>query len=325
MPTLLVATVGGHLVELVDIARRLPDNGDDVTVWATQDHVQSRSLLANEPNVVFVPKVRPRDIGGILRNLPVAHRLMHEWKFTRVISTGSATALAYLPYLALRGAQTHYIDSATRIDGDSETAKVLKRLPRIHMYTQWKHLAQGNTHYGGAVFDGFVGATRNDPQPIQRVVVTLGTMLMPFPRLLEVLIPMLGPGGELERRQGSPVEVLWQTGNTPVDGLAIDASPMIPGAELEAAIGAADVVVGHAGVGSSLTSLIAGKYPVLVPRRASAGEIVDDHQDLFARELEKRDIAMRRGPDDLTLDDLVLASTRCVTRTGAPETFHLIS
>jgi UDP-N-acetylglucosamine--N-acetylmuramyl-(pentapeptide) pyrophosphoryl-undecaprenol N-acetylglucosamine transferase len=316
MPTLLVATVGGHLVELVDIARRLPDNGDDVMVWATQDHVQSRSLLANEPNVVFVPKVQPRDIGGILRNLPVAHRLMHEWKFNRVISTGSATALAYLPYLALRGAQTHYVDSATRIDGDSETAKVLKRLPRIHMYTQWKHLAQGNTHYGGAVFDGFVGATRDDPQPIQRVVVTLGTMLMPFPRLLEVLIPMLGPGGELERRQGSPVEVLWQTGHTPADGLAIDASPMIPGA---------DLVVGHAGVGSSLTSLIAGKFPVLVPRRASAGEIVDDHQDLFARELEKRDIAMRRGPDELTIDDLILASTRSVTRTGAPETFHLIS
>src|SRR5690242_12665576 len=128
MPTLLVATVGGHLVELVDIARRLPADGDDVRVWATQDHVQSRSLLANEPNVVFVPDVQPRDIAGIARNLPVAHRLMKQWHFTRVISTGSATALAYLPYLALRGAQTHYIDSATRIDGDSETAKVLKRV-----------------------------------------------------------------------------------------------------------------------------------------------------------------------------------------------------
>ena len=325
MPTLLVATVGGHLVELVDIARRLPDDGDGVQVWATQDHPQSRSLLANEPNVVFVPKVTPRDVAGILRNLPVAHRLMHEWHFTRVISTGSATALGYLPYLALRGVPTHYVDSATRIDGDSETAKVLKRVPRIHMYTQWQHLAQGKVHYGGAVFDGFAPGTRDNPPPIRHAVVTLGTMLMPFPRLLEVLIPMLGPGGELERRQGVPVEVLWQTGSTPVDGLDIDAQPMIPGADLEAAIGAADLVVGHAGVGSSLTSLIAGKCPVLVPRHASAGEIVDDHQDLFARELERRDIAIRRSPDDLTVDDLILASTRCVTRAGGAETFHLVS
>ena len=30
MPTLFVATIGGHLVELVQIASRLPDDGDDV-------------------------------------------------------------------------------------------------------------------------------------------------------------------------------------------------------------------------------------------------------------------------------------------------------
>ena len=119
--------------------------------------------------------------------------------------------------------------------------------------------------------------------------------------------------------------MLWQTGTTPVDGLPIDAQPMIPGADLEAAIGAADVVVGHAGVGSSLTSLIAGKFPVVVPRRASAGEIVDDHQELFARELERRDIAMRRTPDDLTADDLIFASKRYVTRAGAPEPFQLVT
>ena len=325
MPTLLVATVGGHLVELVDIARRLPADGDDVRVWATQDHVQSRSLLANEPNVVYIPPVQPRDIAGILRNLPVAHRLMGKWKFDRVISTGSATALAYLPYLALRGAQSHYIDSATRIDGDSETAKVLKRVPRVHMYTQWPHLADDKRHYGGAVFDGFVGETREGTQRIERVVVTLGTMETPFRRLLDVLIPILGPGGELERRVGSPIEVLWQTGTTPVDGLPIDAQPMIPGAELEAAIGAADVVIGHAGVGSSLTALIAGKFPILVPRRATAGEIVDDHQDLFARELERRDIAMRRSPDDVTVDDFLVAAGRRVSRSGAPEPFRLDS
>src|SRR6201995_2150263 len=146
MPTLLVATVGGDLVELVDIARRLPDNGDDIRVWATQDHVQSRSILAHEKNVVFIPDVQPREVAGIARNLPYAHRLMNEWKFNRVISTGSATALAYLPYLALRGARAHYIDSATRIDGDSETAKVLKRLPRMHMYTPWQHLPATARH-----------------------------------------------------------------------------------------------------------------------------------------------------------------------------------
>ncbi len=325
MPTLLVCTIGGHLVELVDISRRLPDDGDGIRVWATQDHPQSRSLLADEPNVVFIPDVDPRDVAGIARNLPFAHRLQRKWKFSRVLSTGSATALAYLPYLALRGVPAHYIDSATRLEGDSETAKVLKHVPRVHMYTQWKHLVNDKRHYGGAVFDGFAGETLDDPPLIKRAVVTLGTMIDPFRSLLDKLVPILGPGGELERRQGEPVEVLWQTGNTPVDGLTIEASPMIAAADLESAIAAADLVVGHAGVGSSLTALTAGKFPLLVPRRASAGENMDDHQELFARELEKRDIAMCRFPEDLTLDNVIAASTRRVSRAGTPEPFRLIS
>ena len=170
MPTLLVSTVGGHLVELVDIARRLPDDGDGVQVWATPDHPQSRSLLANEPNVVFVPSVTPRDIAGILRNLPVAHRLMHEWHFTRVISTGSAIAIGYLPYLALRGVPTHYVDSATRIDGDSETAKVLNA---SHASTctrsgSTSHRARSTTAARCSTVSR--PSTRDDPPPIRQAV-----------------------------------------------------------------------------------------------------------------------------------------------------------
>ena len=127
----------------------------------------------------------------------------------------------------------------------------------------------------------------------------------PFRSLLDVLAPLLRPGGAIERAQGAPVETLWQTGCTPVDGLGIEASPLVPGADLEAAIGSADLVVSHAGTGSSLTALTAGRFPLLVPRSAAAGEIGDEHQDVFARELERRGIAMRRVPGELTVDDLV--------------------
>ncbi len=40
----------------------------------------------------------------------------------------------------------------------------------------------------------------------------------------------------------------------------------------------AAVVITHAGVGSVLTALQAGRLPVVVPRRAVEGEIADDHQ-----------------------------------------------
>ena len=49
----------------------------------------------------------------------------------------------------------------------------------------------------------------------------------------------------------------------------------------------ARVVVTHAGVGSVLVALGAGKRPVVVPRRGRFGEAVDDHQVDFARRFEQ--------------------------------------
>src|ERR1700710_2503966 len=153
MTTLLVATIGGHLVELVDIAGRLPKTAsgdDDERVWVTQDHAQSRSLLAGEEHVVYVPDVHPKDVLGALRVVPVAHRLQREWKFDRVISTGSAVALSFLPYLAARGVDTHYVECATRVTDVSLTGRILQVVPRVHMHTQWEHLATGSWHYAGS-------------------------------------------------------------------------------------------------------------------------------------------------------------------------------
>ena len=95
--TLLVATTGGHLAQMVDIVERLPD--DNARVWVTHENAQSRSLLADE-QVVYVPYVGVKDVAGVSRNIAIAHRLFKEWRFTRAVSTGSGIALGYLPYCA---------------------------------------------------------------------------------------------------------------------------------------------------------------------------------------------------------------------------------
>src|SRR4029077_77506 len=143
MPTLLVASIGGHLVELVEIARRLPPESDDIVMWATQDHPQTRSLLAGE-EAVYVPEVSESDIAGVLRNLTFAHRLHRQWEFTRVVSTGSGTALGFLPYFAARRVPAHYIECATRVDRPSVSGRLLTLVPGVHMYSQWRHLAHGS-------------------------------------------------------------------------------------------------------------------------------------------------------------------------------------
>lgn len=49
----------------------------------------------------------------------------------------------------------------------------------------------------------------------------------------------------------------------------------------------AELLILHAGAGPVIHAVRAGKTPVVVPRRASLGEHVDDHQLEFAHELEK--------------------------------------
>ena len=63
---------------------------------------------------------------------------------------------------------------------------------------------------------------------------------------------------------------------------------------------------------------------MLVPRRADAERSETITKTCSPRELDRRGIAMRRAPAELTADDLILASKRNVQRSSQPEPFKLI-
>ena len=174
MRTLLVSTDGGHLSELVAVAERLPADVVDDAVWACIDSVHSRSVLSGK-HAEFVPRVKPRDFVAVAKSIPVAHRLHRKYHFDHVVSTGSGIALAYLPYLRLRGVQAHFVESATRLTEPSVAGRVLQRVPGINLYTQYQNLADDRWHYAGWVYDRF-RSTEIAPPPIKRAVVVLGTM-----------------------------------------------------------------------------------------------------------------------------------------------------
>lgn len=320
MTTLLVATIGGHLTQLADLVPRL-DPVDSDRFWITNPSPQSESLLAGE-DVVWVPEVDSRDFGGVARSARSARRVRRDRRPTRAISTGSGIALGYLPYLAALGVECHFIESAARVEGPSLTGRLLARVPGVHMYTQYPHNATGRCHYRGSVFDGFERIDRA-ARPIQRVLVTVGTIPEQFASLVARLLPLLGPGGALERWQGCAPEVVWQTGQTDVSSFPIEPTPFVPAAELERLIVDADLVIAHAGVGSALTALRSGQCPVLVPRRAARAEIVDDHQVQVAEALHERSVAVRAEVDDLSLEVLLRAAMASVVRRGTPPPFRL--
>jgi UDP-N-acetylglucosamine--N-acetylmuramyl-(pentapeptide) pyrophosphoryl-undecaprenol N-acetylglucosamine transferase len=304
MSTLLVAATGGHLKQLHLLRQRL-DESDGPYHWVTFDKAQSRSLLRDEEcaSVDFVPFIGSRDPRNAVRGLYAARRLLRKYRPDRVISTGSAIALPYMLLGRLAGARCTYIESAARCHGPSLTGRMIARIPGVELRTQHERWADERWRYEGSVFDSFVARSVPDASPVTRVVVTLGTLEFDFSRLVDRVWELLG-----ER----DVEILWQTGGTQLAERIGTADAFLPEAELHEAMRAADVVIAHAGVGSALGALEAGKCPVLVPRRASSSEHVDDHQEQIAGELGRRGLAIVTEADTLSHADLIAATERSV-------------
>jgi len=108
------------------------------------------------------------------------------------------------------------------------------------------------------------------------IFVTVGTNEAPFDRLLRAL-----DGLGLEER------LVVQRGASRVRPAGAECVEFLPYEELVEHVRAARLVVTHAGVGSVLVVLSAGKRPLVVPRLHRYGEAVDDHQLAFARHLER--------------------------------------
>lgn len=283
MTTLLVAISGGHLTQLTMLAPRVAD-GDDV-VWLTDDTAQSRSLLEGQ-TVYHVPTRPPRDYAGVMRDTGIALQAMRDHRVDRVISTGAQIALSALVPASARRVPFTYIESATRVTGISATGKVMERVPWVDRYVQYPHAVNSRWRYALSVFDGFRVEPVDDPPPIRRAVVTVGgNGDFGYRRLVE------GARSAIDDLDGD-VETLWQVGATDVSDVPITAVASLPSRELAAALHRADVVIGHAGTGTALAALSAGKVPVLAPRSVEHGEHVDAHQQDLARFLGDRGLAI---------------------------------
>jgi UDP-N-acetylglucosamine transferase subunit ALG13 len=310
MTTLLVASTGGHLAELHDLTPRL---GVGARRWVTFDSPQSRSLLDGE-DVVYVPPATSRDLVGAARDLVVARRMFKRDTYERVISTGASVAMAFFLPAAAAGVPCSYIESATRTQGPSLTGRLAARVPRARLYTQYPAWADDTWRYGGSIFDAFEAEAIAEPPPVRKVVVTLGTHeRYTFPRLLNHLVTLLP----------SDWDVLWQVGSTVIDKMPAGARKLVPITEMRQALAEADVVISHAGVGSALAAMQAGKRALYVPRRKAFGEHVDDHQVEMARELEGRKLVVAREAEEVSLADLETAAAWSVRASLGVAPFRL--
>jgi UDP-N-acetylglucosamine--N-acetylmuramyl-(pentapeptide) pyrophosphoryl-undecaprenol N-acetylglucosamine transferase len=296
MRTLLVASEGGHLLELYLLSERMGLTKE--CVWVTFDTPQSRALLAGR-EVFFAPFAGTRDIIGTVRATLWARAFLRTNQFDRVVSTGASLALAVLPLASRSGSDCYYIESATRTEGPSLTGRLLTSFRSIHFSTQHRRWANQRWEYETSIFDGFRSFPGAHPSQPQSIVVSLGMHRgFSFRRLLERLVEIIPDG----------TEVLWQVGDTDASGLGIDFSQSLPAPKLAQAMADSDAVITHAGIGSAITALESGKRPIFVPRRKRFKEHVDDHQVSIASELDRQGLVFYVEADEIQWSDIVRAA-----------------
>jgi UDP-N-acetylglucosamine transferase subunit ALG13 len=299
---LLVASSGGHLTELARIASKLEISVD--STWVTHDSPQARSLLSRYHDVRYVPYVAPRDVRGILRTVRTVRSIARRGDYAAVMSTGAGVALALA--LVPRRMRSLYVESMCRVTGPSLTGKLLERFPRVERRTQHASWASKRWPYEFTLLDEYAVVTRqrgSGPVGPLSILVTLGT-IQPyrFDAAVEAVKNVLMPGDR----------VFWQVGCTTGHDLPGQVRESLGRVELRGVAAQCDVVISHAGVGTTVDLLDLGISPVLLPRRAEHGEHVDGHQAEIADVMAGKELATVRLPQDLTRDDLHLAANRMV-------------
>jgi UDP-N-acetylglucosamine transferase subunit ALG13 len=101
------------------------------------------------------------------------------------------------------------------------------------------------------------------------ILVTVGTQL-PFDRLVRAV--------DLWAAERGRDDVVAQTGSGSYRPRAMTAHESLPPSEFRRLFEAADIIVGHAGIGTILAALELAKPVLIMPRKASLGEQRTDHQ-----------------------------------------------
>jgi len=293
---LFIASTGGHLAQLVRLSGAMDASPD--SLWMTFDSPQSHSLLDGR-RVEYVPYVSPRDVAGVLRTQRITNRILRCEGFDVAVSTGAGIALGAFPMARRHGIPRTYIESVSRIDGPSLTGQLLYVSRLADMFTQHPSWATGRWREHPSVLTQFVPVAKEPPRAPLRLFVTLGT-IRPY-RFDSLVNAVLATG------LAGP-ETVWQLGETSRDDLPGRAVAQLRGAEFVEQAEAADVVITHSGVGTILALFEMGIHPVVVPRRSSRKEHVDDHQAQIARFTRELGIASSREVAELDADTIVEAS-----------------
>lgn len=134
-PVLLVASSGGHLLQLVQLLEVWPS---DQRVWVAFDTADARSLLRGE-QVWYAHHPTNRSVRNLLRNFVLAVRLIRKVRPRAVVTTGAGVAVPFCYVGRLFGSRVVYIESMARISQPSLTGRLVYPIA-TSFFVQWPEL-----------------------------------------------------------------------------------------------------------------------------------------------------------------------------------------
>lgn len=295
---LLVCSNGGHLAQLVKLA---PWWRHHDRAWVTFPKADARALLVGEKvNDAYFPTTR--HLGNLLRNLRLARRVLREYRPDVVVSTGAGVALPFFVLARLGKVATVYLEVFDRIDTATLTGRLCGPFTDAFCL-QWEEQKSSYPRgvVVGPVYETGIPATGAAPSPSGAdaaapasatetgdpgrplVFVTAGTDHHRFDRLMNWTERWL-----TGRRDAGAADVdcVVQHGSSRAPQGARTAE-LLPQDEVLGLMGRATVVVTQGGPGSIMDCRESGTMPIVVPRRSSLGEHVDDHQVAFTERLSR--------------------------------------
>ncbi len=148
-PVLLVASSGGHLLQLVQLLQAWPAEERE---WVTFDTPDARSLLTGE-RVVFAFHPTNRSLRNLLRNLVLAVRVVRRLRPRAVVTTGAGVAVPFCYVGRVFGSRVIYIESMARISQPSLSSRLVYPVA-TSFFVQWPELQSmfRRARYEGQLF-----------------------------------------------------------------------------------------------------------------------------------------------------------------------------
>jgi UDP-N-acetylglucosamine--N-acetylmuramyl-(pentapeptide) pyrophosphoryl-undecaprenol N-acetylglucosamine transferase len=272
------ASGGGHFTLLDALSGVAPQS---VRQWVTVEGPRSRALTAQGETVFTIPTFDAQHLNlrnpicGIVAALRLRPRV--------VISSGAGVVLSFVLTSWLLGARIVFIETMARVTAPSRTGQILALITSLHI-VQWPELRR---RLPKAVLCRPVLIPKGvDAQlPGEGTFVSVGTHSQPFDRLLRAV-------DTARARELLPAPCIAQVGPSRVSSSRWSGAGTLSPSEFEGRVAGAQYVVGHCGAGLIAAALRAGRRPIVMARRASLHEHVDDHQLQLAAKLADCDLVV---------------------------------